>query len=80
LPTAPIEKLAVLRLDGDLYQSTMDALVHLYPKLSPGGYIIIDDYGSTPPAAKAVADYRAEHGIDEPIVQIDWTGVYWQKR
>jgi hypothetical protein len=42
--------------------------------------IIIDDYGSTPPAAKAVADYRAEHGIDEPIVQIDWTGVYWQKR
>lgn len=80
LPRAPIEKLAVLRLDGDLYESTMDSLVNLYPKLSPGGYVIVDDYGSTPPSAKAVTDYRAKHGIDDPIVKIDWTGVYWRKQ
>jgi hypothetical protein len=79
LPDAPIERLAVLRLDADLYESTMDALVNLYPKLSPGGYVIVDDYGSIAACAKAVEDYRAEHGIAEPIVTIDWTGVYWQK-
>jgi len=38
LPTAPMEKLAVLRLDGDMYESTMTALTHLYPKLQGGGY------------------------------------------
>jgi hypothetical protein len=80
LPKAPIEKLAVLRVDGDLYESTMDALVNLYPKLSSGGYVIVDDYGSTPPSAKAVTDYRTRLGIDEPIVKIDWTGVYWRKK
>ena len=48
LPVAPIDRLAVLRLDGDLYQSTMDGLVHLYPKLSPGGFAIVDDYYSAP--------------------------------
>ena len=80
LPKAPIEKLSVLRLDGDLYESTMDSLVNLYPKLSSGGYLIVDDYGSTPASAKAVTDYRAEHGIDDPIVKIDWTGIYWRKK
>ena len=38
LPAAPIGKLAVMRLDGDMYESTMDALKSLYPELSPGGY------------------------------------------
>jgi O-methyltransferase len=80
LPTAPIEKVSILRLDGDLYESTMDSLVSLYPKVSSGGYVIVDDYGSTPPSAKAVTDYRTKHGIDEPIVKIDWTGVYWRKK
>jgi hypothetical protein len=80
LPSAPIEKLAVLRLDGDLYESTMDALVHLYPKLSPGGYIIVDDYGTVFPCKKAVSDYRKKHNITEPIIKIDWAGAYWQKQ
>ena len=48
LPTAPIERLAVLRLDGDLYESTIVALRSLYPKLSPGGYVIVDDWGAIP--------------------------------
>ena len=48
LPTAPINKLAILRMDGDLYNSTMDALTNLYDKLSPGGYVIVDDYKCWP--------------------------------
>lgn len=78
LPSAPIEKLALMRLDGDLYQSTMDALTHLYPKLSVGGYVIIDDY-VMPSCAKAVNDYRAAHGIRDPLVDIDGAGAYWRR-
>ncbi|MEW5946820.1 MAG: TylF/MycF/NovP-related O-methyltransferase [bacterium] len=78
LPGAPIERIAVLRLDGDMYESTMDALRPLYPKLSPGGYLIVDDY-SLPACRKAVSDYRAEYGVVEEIQQIDWTGVFWKK-
>jgi O-methyltransferase len=44
LPSAPIKKVSVLRLDGDMYESTMDALVALYKKVTPNGYIIVDDY------------------------------------
>ena len=79
LPDAPIERLAVLRLDGDLYQSTMDALVALEPKVSRGGYVIVDDYGGWESCRAAVDDYRADHGIDAPITRVDWTGVWWQK-
>lgn len=79
LAVAPIQQLAVLRLDGDLYQSTMEALVALYPKLMPGGYIIIDDYGAVGQCQQAVHDYRNQHGITEEIHTIDWTGVYWQR-
>lgn len=78
LPAAPIDKLAILRLDGDLYQSTYEALDALYPKLSVGGYCIIDDYFYTM-CSKAVEDYRREHGIDEPIEAVDWTCVQWRK-
>ena len=78
LPEAPIERLALLRLDGDMYESTIVALTHLYPKLSPGGYVIVDDYGAIPSCRRAVHDYRAAHGITSAIVPIDWTGVYWR--
>ena len=80
LPKAPIQALAVLRVDGDYYESTMDALASLYPKVSSGGYVIIDDYTSTPQCAKAVEDYRAKYNITGPMTKIDWTGVYWRKR
>lgn len=79
LPAAPIDQLAILRLDGDLYESTTDALAHLYPKLSPGGFCIIDDYGAIPACRKAVRDYRVSHGIKEPMAMIDWTGAWWRK-
>ena len=79
LPNAPIEKLAVARLDGHMYESTNDALLALYHKISIGGYIIIDDYGSVEACRKAVIDFRAERGIEDEIRTVDWTGVYWQK-
>jgi O-methyltransferase len=47
--------------------------------LSPGDFVIIDDYGGMPPCRQAVEDYRAKAGIDAPLTEIDWTGVFWQK-
>lgn len=79
LPQAPIQKLAVARLDGDMYESTTDALEALYPKISTGGYLIVDDYALRGCQA-AVNDFRAKYQIKEEIRSIDWTGVYWQKR
>jgi O-methyltransferase len=78
LQTVADRKWAVIRLDGDLYESTMDSLRNLYPGLSVGGYVIIDDYGWTNCRA-AVEDYRSENGITEEIVEIDWTGAYWRR-
>jgi len=79
LPSVPIQKLSVLRLDGDLYESTIEALFYLYPKLSPGGYCIVDDWGAVPACKKAVNDYREIFNIDERIQVIDYTGVFWKK-
>lgn len=80
LPTAPIDKLAVLRLDGDMYESTWQAIEALYPKLSVGGFCIVDDYVLFPEQAqKAVHDYRAAHGIIDEIIDIDGSGAYWRK-
>jgi O-methyltransferase len=78
LPAAPIATVSVLRLDGDMYGSTMDALDALYHKLSPGGFCIVDDY-SLPACRQAVLDFRAAHGVAERIEPVDWTGVFWRK-
>jgi cephalosporin hydroxylase len=78
LPTAPIEKLSVMRLDGDMYQSTMDVLNNLYPKLSVGGFCIVDDYGLTG-CRLAIDDFRRQHGINAPLQNVDWTGAFWRK-
>jgi O-methyltransferase len=80
LPQAPIERLALLRLDGDLYSSTIDALEALYPKVSSSGYVIVDDYGAVTGCRQAVDDYRKQNDVTEPLVKVDWSGVYWKKR
>jgi len=80
LPSAPIEHLAVLRLDGDLYESTMDALNALYHRVTPGGFIIVDDYGDFAPCRRAVHEFRERHGISDCIERIDWAGAYWRKK
>jgi Macrocin-O-methyltransferase (TylF) len=78
LPTAPIKKLSILRLDGDMYQSTMDAFNSLYTKVSKGGYVIVDDYNAWPHCRQAVDDFRRSHKIDNALIKIDDHAVYWQ--
>ena len=79
LPEAPFQQLALVRLDGDLYQSTRDAIGALYPKLTPGGFCIIDDYGTFDQCKRAVDEYREAFRITEPIVAVDDRCVYWRK-
>lgn len=79
LHNAPIERIAILRLDGDLYESTIQALDALYSRLSPGGFCIIDDYHAIEACRRAVTDFRAQHGVSEEIIEIDGTGVLWRK-
>lgn len=81
LPAAPIERLAVMRLDGDLYESTRDALVNLYDRLTVGGYVIIDDYGeeSWTYCRRAVDEFRAERRITDPLIRVDSRCHFWQR-
>lgn len=83
LPSCPTEKLCVLRMDGDMYESTMDILNNLYSKLSIGGFCIIDDYGHYT-CKSAVEDFRKLHNIDDEIIIIDprpgvYPSAYWVK-
>jgi len=79
LPAAPINRLAVMRLDGDLYESTMDALTILYPKLSPGGFVIVDDYNAVAGCNEATHEYRQALSVNEPLELIEGAGAYWRK-
>lgn len=78
LPKAPVNNFSLIRLDGDMYESTMDALNSLYHKLSKGGYVIVDDFCLTQ-CREAINNFRREHGIKDPLIKIDWASVYWQK-
>lgn len=78
LKDPPFEKLSILRLDGDMYESTWDVLDNLYDKLSVGGYLIIDDYALSACHA-AVDEFRAQNNIEEPIEYFDGGNVYWKK-
>jgi len=78
LPVAPIERLALLRLDGDMYESTIQALEALYGKVSPGGYVIIDDY-ILEPCRQAVDEFRTKCGITAPLEEVDGAAVFWRK-
>jgi len=71
--------LALLRIDCDLYESTMCCLENLYQYVSPGGYVIVDDYALSP-CRMAVEEFRSTVSLnDSPLIKIDWTGVYWRK-
>ena len=79
LRVAPVGKLSLLRLDGDMYESTYVSLDALYDKVSSGGYIIVDDYGFIDSCKKAVHDFLDSRGLKPEIIAVDWTGVYWRK-
>jgi O-methyltransferase len=78
LVNLPTNKLAILRLDGDMYSSTMQVLEQLYDKVSTGGYIIIDDY-VLPACYTAIHDFRIKRGINDEIITIDPYSAYWKK-
>ena len=79
LPKAPIQKLSLLRLDGDLYESTIIALESLYPKLAIGGFVIIDDFNAFQFCKKAVLDYRLSNDINENMIEINRKAIFWRK-
>jgi O-methyltransferase len=83
LPTASVEQLALIRMDGDLYESTIVTLRSLYPKLSIGGYVLVDDYfmanGTETGVKIAVDEYRAENGITDELQRVDWNSVLWRR-
>ncbi len=79
LPEAPIEKLSLIRLDADMYESTWQALENLYPKLYPGGFVIVDDYYAFKNCKQAVDEFREKAGITEPTIDIDLEAIYWRK-
>jgi len=82
VPVAAVKKIAVLRLDGDMYSSTMDVLNVFYDKVSSGGYVIIDDYGHWPQCKKAIHDFfDKERGMDiaNLLKKVDYTGYYFIK-
>jgi O-methyltransferase/8-demethyl-8-(2,3-dimethoxy-alpha-L-rhamnosyl)tetracenomycin-C 4'-O-methyltransferase len=70
---------SLVRLDSDTYEGTRLALDSLYPGLSTGGHLIVDDYHLLPECQRAVDDYRSEHGIEEPLESIDWNSVRWRR-
>ncbi len=79
LSTMPVRQIALLRLDADLYESTMQSLSALYSRVVPGGYVIVDDYGAVPACKAAVDEFRQEQAITSQIHEIDWSGVFWRK-
>jgi O-methyltransferase len=79
LAVAPIDSLAVVRLDGDYYESTIQGLEALYDKVSPNGFVIIDDYFTFEQCRQAVDDFRVANSITDEIIQVDWGSVYWRK-
>jgi O-methyltransferase len=79
MPVVPSECLAVLRMDGDMYESTIDPLLHLYDRLASGGWVIVDDYGFVPACKQAVHDFLNARAISPVIHPIDGAGIYFQK-
>ncbi|MFL5004614.1 MAG: TylF/MycF/NovP-related O-methyltransferase, partial [Microvirga sp.] len=74
----PVERLSVLRLDGDMYSSTIETLEALYPRVAPGGFVIVDDY-ILAACRQAVDDFRAQGRITEQLEDVDGAAAYWRK-
>jgi len=79
LPSLNAGPFSLMRLDGDWYESTYVVLDSLYPKLSPGGFVVLDDVNFIPPCRQAVMDYRSRQGITTTMHEVDWNASWWQK-
>jgi O-methyltransferase len=80
VPAQAPDRIALLRLDTDWYESTRHELAHLLPRLVSGGVLIIDDYGHWLGARKAVDEYFAEHGVDILLARVDYSARIGVKR
>ncbi len=80
MPTFPDRPIAILRLDGDMYESTIDPLTYLFDRVSSGGWIIVDDYEWVPACKAAVTDFLCQRGLHPDITPIDGVGVFFQKQ
>ena len=74
IPSRAPETIALLRLDTDWYESTRHEMEHLYPRLEPGGILLLDDYGHYEGARRAVEEYFGEHGGRPLLARVDYTG------
>lgn len=74
IPAVIPDRIAILRLDTDLYESTRHELTHLFPRLSPGGVLIVDDYGAFLGARKATDDYLRQHGLSLFLLRVGDAG------
>jgi O-methyltransferase len=79
LPGLAGERWSIVRLDGDTYEATWTTLESLYPGLSVGGHLIVDDYEALEECRRAVDEFRAHHGIEDLIERVDWTAVRWRR-
>ena len=79
LAVAPVERLSILRIDADIYESTLCALETLHEKVVPGGFVIVDDYSCLEPCRQAVDAFRVSREISSPLQRADWTSVFWRK-
>ena len=80
LPHPDMKQIALLRADGDLYESQMQILEALYDKVSVGGFVIIDDYYNIASSHQAAQDFRKQRGITSPMIKVDWCAAYWRKQ
>ena len=85
LAAAPDLRFAVVRLDGDTFRSTYETIELLYPRLSDGGFLIVDDYMGWTTCRTAINMWREKHNVTEPIIVVPHgefdiiNGVYWRK-
>jgi O-methyltransferase len=77
LPNVEVDQLSVLRLDGDMYSSTMQVLQTMYSRVSQGGFVIIDDY-SLHGCREAVHDYLNANGLSPVLETVDSASIYWR--
>ena len=79
MPLVPSDRIAILRLDGDLYESTIIPLMHLFDKVSTGGWIIVDDYECVPACKLAIRELPFRAGPDAGYPANRWSGGFFEK-
>jgi O-methyltransferase len=78
-PTVEVPRIAILHIDADWYESVKLCLEKFYDCVQPGGYIVLDDYGDWPGCKKATDEFIKARALDVKLIQVDYTGFYFQK-